>query len=51
MQTQDVWSFGGGVQSAAIAVMVVKGVLPRPDLIVIADTGPRRPRPGRTCER
>jgi hypothetical protein len=39
MKDARVWSFGGGVQSAAIAVMVVKGVLPRPDLIVIADTG------------
>lgn len=36
---QDVWSFGGGVQSTAMAVMVVKGVLPRPDLVVMADTG------------
>jgi hypothetical protein len=35
----DVWSFGGGVQSAALAVLVVRGLVPRPDLVVIADTG------------
>jgi len=34
-----VWSYGGGVQSAAIAAMVCHGDLPRPDLAVIADTG------------
>ncbi len=33
------WSYGGGVQSAAIAVLVRTGRLPRPDHIVIADTG------------
>jgi hypothetical protein len=33
------WSYGGGVQSAAIACLVVDGKLPRPDLIVMADTG------------
>lgn len=33
-----VWSFGGGTQSAAIAVMVLRGILPKPDLIVMADT-------------
>jgi hypothetical protein len=34
-----VWSYGGGVQSAAIAVLVVQGKLPRPERIVMADTG------------
>ena len=34
-----VWSYGGGVQSAAIAVLVVQGRLPRPERIVMADTG------------
>lgn len=34
-----VWSFGGGVQSAAIGVLVRQGKLPQPDLAVIADTG------------
>lgn len=33
------WSYGGGTQSAAIAVMILQGVLPRPDGIVMADTG------------
>lgn len=36
------WSFGGGVQSAAIAVLVREGVLPNPDLAVIADTSRER---------
>ncbi len=34
----NIWSNGGGVQSAAIAVLIRKGVLPRPDLAVISDT-------------
>lgn len=33
------WSYGGGVQSAAIAVLVKTGALPYPEHIVIADTG------------
>jgi hypothetical protein len=34
-----VWSYGGGTQSCAIAVLVAQGKLPKPDLAVIADTG------------
>lgn len=34
-----VWSYGGGTQSIAMALLVVQGRLPRPDRIVIADTG------------
>jgi hypothetical protein len=34
-----VLSYGGGVQSTAIACLIVTGKLPRPDYIVIADTG------------
>lgn len=34
-----VWSYGGGVQSAAIGVLIAQGKLPKPDLAVIADTG------------
>lgn len=34
-----VWGSGGGVQSTAIAVLILKGLLPRPDRAVIADTG------------
>lgn len=33
------WSFGGGTQSVAIACLVADGRLPRPDVIVMADTG------------
>lgn len=36
------WSYGGGVQSAAIAVLIRTGALPVPDLAVIADTGRER---------
>jgi hypothetical protein len=32
------WSSGGGVQSTAIAALIVQGRLPKPDLAVIADT-------------
>ena len=35
----EVWSCGGGTQSAAIAALIVRGDLPPPDLSVIADTG------------
>ncbi len=35
----NVWSYGGGVQTAAIAVLIHEGALPRPDLTVMADTG------------
>jgi hypothetical protein len=34
-----IWSSGGGVQSTAIAILIIKGLLPRPDFAVIADTG------------
>ena len=33
------WSYGGGWQSAGIAAMIVKELLPLPDLIVFSDTG------------
>lgn len=33
------WSFGGGTQSVAIAVLVARGELPAPEVAVIADTG------------
>lgn len=33
------WSYGGGVQSIAIAVLIAQGRLPVPECIVIADTG------------
>lgn len=34
----EVWSCGGGVQSVAIAALIVQGRLPTPDLSVIVDT-------------
>lgn len=33
-----IWSCGGGVQSTAIAALIVQGKLPKPDLAVISDT-------------
>ena len=37
MRTQ-IWMSGGGTQSAAIAALIVKGVIEPPDLAVIVDT-------------
>ena len=37
-ETMIVWSYGGGTQSAAIAVMILKGELPKPDIVCMADT-------------
>jgi hypothetical protein len=34
-----VWSYGGGRQSVALAVLVRDGKLPRPEVVVFADTG------------
>jgi len=34
----QIWSCGGGVQSTAIAVLILRGHLPVPDCAVIADT-------------
>lgn len=39
----EVFSTGGGTQSTAIAALIIQGKLPRPDLIVIADTGKEMP--------
>lgn len=33
------WMYGGGRQSAAIAVLIIKGQIPMPDWVCIADTG------------
>lgn len=35
----NTWSYGGGTQSVAIAVLVAQGHLPKPEWIGIADTG------------
>jgi 3'-phosphoadenosine 5'-phosphosulfate sulfotransferase (PAPS reductase)/FAD synthetase len=39
MHKDLVWSYGGGTQSIAIAVLIFQGKLPKPDHIVFADTG------------
>ena len=44
------WSFGGGVQSVAIAALVKLGRLPMPDLIVISDTGREVESTWATCD-
>lgn len=36
---QITWSYGGGTQSIAIAILVAQGKLPRPTCIAMADTG------------
>lgn len=41
MSTQ-VWCCGGGTQSAAIAVAILRGLLAKPDLAIITDTGRER---------
>src|SRR5690242_9287693 len=35
----QVLSYGGGRQSVAMCLMVLHGLLPRPDLVLMADTG------------
>src|SRR5712664_1848188 len=39
MSKPIIWSYGGGTQSIAMAILVRQGRLARPDRIVIADTG------------
>ena len=36
---KEVWMYGGGVQSCAIAALICEGKVPTPDVAVIADTG------------
>ena len=38
-----VFNYGGGRQTVAMCIMIAKGVLPKPDIIVIADTGRENP--------
>jgi 3'-phosphoadenosine 5'-phosphosulfate sulfotransferase (PAPS reductase)/FAD synthetase len=38
-RVQQVWSYGGGRQSVALAVLVRDGKLPKPEAVVFADTG------------
>lgn len=39
----EVFSSGGGTQSCAIAALIIQGKLPKPDFVVIADTGKEMP--------
>jgi len=39
----QVLSFGGGVQSTAMLLMVHEGTLPKPDVVIFADTGSELP--------
>lgn len=38
-----VLNYGGGRQTVAICVLIAKGILPRPDVVVMADTGRENP--------
>jgi len=46
----QVLSFGGGVQSSAMLIMIKNGVLPRPDLVVHSDTGSEMPHTEKVLE-
>ncbi len=37
-----IWSYGGGVQTIAILVLIAKGLLPKPERVIMADTGRER---------
>ena len=39
MKVYNVLSLGAGVQSSALAMLSVEGVIPRYDAVVFADTG------------
>ena len=39
----SVWSSGGGTQSSAIGVLILKELLQRPDVALIVDTGRENP--------
>lgn len=39
----EVFSTGGGTQSTAISALIIQGKLPRPDFVIIADTGREMP--------
>lgn len=43
MSNVQVLSYGGGRQTVALCVLIRRGILPRPDRIVIADTGRENP--------
>lgn len=39
MSRTIIWSYGGGVQSVAIAALIIQKQLPMPDMAIIVDTG------------
>lgn len=39
MSKAEILSYGGGVQSVATVLLIADGVLPKPDMVVFADTG------------
>jgi len=41
-QREIIWSYGGGVQSVAILVLIAQGKLQRPDRAIMANTGRER---------
>lgn len=43
MSTATILSYGGGRQTVAMCVLVARGLLPKPDRIVMADTGRENP--------
>lgn len=43
MESATVLSYGGGRQTVAMCVLVVRGILPKPDRIVMADTSRENP--------
>jgi len=36
---KTVFNLGAGIQSTAIALMIIRGMIPKPDHIIFADTG------------
>lgn len=43
MAAVEILSYGGGIQTIAMCVLVVQGNLPRPDYVIAADTGREMP--------
>lgn len=43
MAAVEILSYGGGIQTIAMCVLVVQGKLPRPDYVIAADTGREMP--------
>lgn len=42
MKRREILTYGGGIQSTTIAALIIAGKLPRPERIVMADTGRER---------